>query len=105
MKSYSAVCGLEGEGQYPPFDSWRCQQERGRTTRPTMRRVLHENPYNSVYGSKDSKCHTKRQIFFFIADYGHPQKEKKDHKNAGGITNVWLHQIPFLNQPNQKSKP
>ena len=70
-----------------------------------MRWVLHENPYKPIYGRKDSTCHPKREGSLFLADYGQPQKAKKHHKNAGGITNVWLHQIPLLNQPNQKAQP
>jgi len=59
--------------------------------------VLHENPYDSIYGRKDSKRHRKRLVSLFIVDQGQPQKTKKHHKNPGGITNVRLHQIPLLN--------
>jgi hypothetical protein len=67
-----------------------------------MRWFLHENPYQSIYGRKDSTCNSKREVPLFIADYGQPQKAEKHHKNSGGITDVWLHRIPLLNQPNQK---
>jgi hypothetical protein len=70
---------------------------------PIMRRVLPENPYDSIYGRKDSTRHRKREVSLFIADYGQPQKTKKHHKRADTVTYVWLHQAPLLNQPNQKA--